>query len=41
MLEAKALGISAVCAGIYFCYSSIISFLTPRQQQRFSSLYIR
>ena len=29
MLEAKALGISAVCAGIYFCYSSIISFLTP------------
>lgn len=29
LLEAKALGISAVCAGIYFCYSSIISFLTP------------
>lgn len=22
MLEAKALGISAVCAGIYFCYSN-------------------
>lgn len=29
LLEAKALGISAVCAEIYFCYPSIISFLTP------------
>lgn len=29
IFEAKALPISAVCAGIYFCYSGIISFLTP------------
>ena len=29
LFEAKALPISLICAGIYFCYSSIISFLTP------------
>lgn len=29
IFEVKALPISAVCAGIYFCYSGIISFLTP------------
>ena len=35
MLEAKALGIGAVCAEIYFCYSSIISFLTPYANSTF------
>lgn len=29
IFEIKAIAISVVCAGIYFCYSSIISFLTP------------
>ena len=29
IFEKKAVPISLVCAGIYFCYSSIISFLTP------------
>lgn len=29
IFEVKALPISTVCAGIYFCYSGIISFLTP------------
>lgn len=29
LFEVKALSISLICAGIYFCYSSIIAFLTP------------
>ena len=29
IFEKKAVPISLVCAGVYFCYSSIISFLTP------------
>ena len=29
LFEKRAIAISGVCAGIYFCYSSIISFLTP------------
>lgn len=33
IFEAKAVPISVVCAGIYFCYSSIISFLTPYTEQ--------
>lgn len=33
IFEAKAVPISLVCAGIYFCYSSIISFLTPYTKQ--------
>lgn len=33
IFEVKAVPISIVCAGIYFCYSSIISFLTPYTEQ--------
>lgn len=33
IFETKAVPISIVCAGIYFCYSGIISFLTPYSKQ--------
>lgn len=33
IFESKAVPISIVCAGIYFCYSGIISFLTPYARQ--------
>lgn len=33
IFEPKAVSISMVCAGIYFCYSSIISFLTPYTEE--------
>ena len=31
--EKRAVPISIVCAGIYFCYSGILSFLTPYAEQ--------
>ena len=33
ILEVRALPICLVCAGMYFCYSSLISFLTPYSTQ--------
>lgn len=33
ILEVRALPICLVCAGMYFCYSSLISFLTPYTTQ--------
>ncbi len=33
IFEKRAVPISIVCAGIYFCYSGILSFLTPYAEQ--------
>lgn len=32
-IEPKALPVSLICAAIYFCYSGVLSFLTPFSQQ--------